>query len=101
MLTPAAMVYERRRKLTATASGPRTNSSPTSRSHSNDVRVDIDLDLCQGHSMCEVEAPNNFHVPHRGKVELITPILPEDDRTAVEQAVWACPTRALTIKEDH
>jgi ferredoxin len=51
--------------------------------------------------MCEVEAPNNFHVPHRGKVELITPILPEDDRTAVEQAVWACPTRALTIKEDH
>ena len=60
-------------------------------------RVEVDLDLCQGHAMCELEAPDYFKVPKRGKVEILNAEPPEEDRAEVEQAVWACPTQALSI----
>jgi ferredoxin len=63
-------------------------------------RVEADLDLCQGHAMCELEAPDYFRVPKRGKVEIIDPEPPEDARDEVQRAVESCPTRALSIKED-
>ena len=64
-------------------------------------RVEVDLDLCQGHAMCELEAPDHFKVPKRGKVEILNAEPPDEDRAMVEQAVWACPTRALSIKEEE
>jgi ferredoxin len=63
-------------------------------------RVEVDLDLCQGHAMCELEAPEFFTVPKRGKVQILDTAPPEQDRAAVEQAVWACPTQALSIIEE-
>jgi ferredoxin len=63
-------------------------------------KVHVDLDLCQGHAMCEVEAPNYFTVPKRGKVEILNNTPPEDARAEIEQAVWACPTQALSIVEE-
>ena len=63
-------------------------------------RIDVDLDLCQGHAMCEVEAPDYFKVPKRGQVEILNDEPPDEDRAQIEQAVWACPTQALSIKEE-
>lgn len=65
------------------------------------LRVEVDLDLCQGHAMCQAEAPGYFHVPKRGKVEIFTPTPPERDRAQIEQAVWACPTQALTLHDEQ
>ena len=62
-------------------------------------RIEADLDLCQGHAMCELEAPDYFRVPKRGKVEIIDPEPPEDAREEVERAVDMCTTHALSIKE--
>ncbi|GFG86707.1 MAG: ferredoxin [Mycolicibacter algericus] len=62
-------------------------------------RVKVDLDLCQGHAMCELEAPDYFRVPKRGKVEILNDEPPESDRRQIEEAVRACPTRALSIEE--
>jgi ferredoxin len=62
--------------------------------------VHVDLDLCQGHAMCEVEAHNYFTVPKRGKVEILNDTPPEEDRAEIEQAVWACPTQALSIIDE-
>jgi ferredoxin len=62
-------------------------------------RIEADLDLCQGHAMCELEAPDYFRVPNRGKVEIIDSEPPEGARDEVERAVEMCPTRALFIKE--
>jgi ferredoxin len=62
-------------------------------------RIKADLDLCQGHAMCELEAPDYFRVPNRGKVEIIDSEPPEDARDEVERAVESCPTRALFIQE--
>jgi len=60
-------------------------------------RIEVDLDLCQGHAMCEVEAPDFFTVPKRGKVEILNDEPPEEDREAVQNAIDMCPTRALSI----
>lgn len=62
-------------------------------------KVTVDLDLCQGHAMCELEAPDVFTVPKRGKVQILNPEPPEEARARVEEAVMQCPTQALSIKE--
>jgi ferredoxin len=64
-------------------------------------RLEVDLDLCQGHAMCELEAPDYFKVPRRGQVEILNDEPPEEDRAQIEQAVLACPTQALFIKEEE
>jgi len=60
-------------------------------------RIGVDADLCQGHAMCEVEAPDFFRVPKRGTVEILVTEPPEDARAEIERAVEMCPTRALFI----
>ena len=63
-------------------------------------RVEVDLDLCQGHAMCALEAPDYFRVPKRGTVEILDTAPPDDARTEIQRAVESCPTRALFIVED-
>jgi ferredoxin len=64
------------------------------------MRIEADLDLCQGHAMCEMEAPGVFSVPRKGKVTVAEPAPPESQRAAVEAAVRFCPTQALRLVED-
>ncbi|GIM98675.1 ferredoxin [Planomonospora venezuelensis] len=61
------------------------------------MRVEADLDLCQGHAVCELEAPDVFEVPRKGKVRVLDPGPPESLRREVEAAVRYCPTRALKL----
>jgi ferredoxin len=62
-------------------------------------KIELDADLCQGHAMCELEAPDVFSVPKRGIVEITDSEPPDDLREDVERAVDMCPTRALSITE--
>jgi ferredoxin len=62
-------------------------------------RVEVDLDLCQGHAMCALEAPDFFRVPKRGTVEILDAEPPEDARAEIQRAIESCPTRALFITE--
>ncbi|MBF6170186.1 ferredoxin [Nocardia blacklockiae] len=63
------------------------------------TRIEVDLDLCQGHAVCQAEAPEIFTVPKHGKAQLRHP--PTDrDRAEVENAVRYCPTQALSVVED-
>ena len=62
-------------------------------------RIQVDLDLCQGHAMCELEAPEVFSVPKRGTVEILDTEPPEEMRDDVERAVEMCPTQALSVIE--
>ena len=61
------------------------------------MRIVVDADLCQGHAMCEVEAPDVFAVPKVGPAEVIGEIT---DVEAVRSAVRHCPTGALSLVED-
>jgi ferredoxin len=62
------------------------------------IRVEVDEDLCQGHAMCEVEAPSVFRVPKHGTVEIVGEVT-EANQSAVRSAVKHCPSGALSLKE--
>lgn len=64
------------------------------------MRIVVDLDLCQGHGVCESEAPEVFAVTNDHQVEVLDPHLPESQRTAVEAAVRYCPTHALRLEDE-
>jgi sterol 14-demethylase len=64
------------------------------------VRIVVDRDLCQGHGVCESEAPDVFSVSKKGVLTIIDETPSEEKRAMVEQAVAFCPTKALRIEED-
>jgi sterol 14-demethylase len=63
-------------------------------------RVVVDRDLCQGHGVCESEAPDVFSVSKDGVLTVLDERPGDDQRKAVEAAVKYCPTHALSIVED-
>jgi ferredoxin len=64
------------------------------------MRIIVDRDLCQGHGVCESEAPEVFAVPKSGQVDVRSERPPETLRAKVQMAVKYCPTHALKIVED-
>ena len=68
------------------------------------MRIVVDLELCQGHAVCQEEAPEVFRVVDRpgaySRVELIQEEPAEALRGALEAAVRYCPNRVLSIVED-
>lgn len=63
-------------------------------------RIVVDPDLCQGHGVCEGEAPEVFSVSKRGELTVLDATPPEYLRAKVDLAVAYCPTHALHIEED-
>ncbi|HEX2576350.1 MAG TPA: cytochrome P450 [Aquihabitans sp.] len=63
-------------------------------------RIAVDRDLCQGHAVCEGEAPALFSVSKRGDLTVLDQRPPDDARAAAEAAVRFCPTHALSIVDD-
>ena len=64
------------------------------------MRIRVDRDLCQGHGVCESEAPEVFSVSKDGMLTVLDETPPASMRAAVELAVRYCPTHALSIEED-
>jgi sterol 14-demethylase len=88
--------------------GPRSapTSAPTTRSRTEDtsaadaLRIEIDLDLCQGHGVCVSEAPAVFDLDRAElKVRLLSEAPGEPLHAGVRAAVQHCPTGALRIHE--
>ena len=51
------------------------------------MRIVVDRDLCQGHGVCESEAPGVFSVSKQGVLTVLEETPPTSRRTEVEQAV--------------
>ena len=64
------------------------------------MRIVVDRDLCQGHGVCEAEAPELFSVSKKGELTVLVDTPAEAQRGALEAAVKYCPTHALSIVED-
>ena len=68
------------------------------------MRVKADLELCQGHGVCEMEAPEIFRVRARAEdhdqVEVLLDPVPEGLRAKLEAAVRYCPNRVLSVEDD-
>ena len=60
------------------------------------TRVVVDREVCMSAGVCEMEAPEVFALDDDGVLQVGEPA----DPTAVETAVRACPTGALTLVDD-
>ncbi len=63
----------------------------------SDNRISLDAALCQGHGVCENEAPTYFELPKRPPVVVLRDVVDPGDVAAVTAAVRYCPTHALRI----
>ena len=64
------------------------------------MKVSADLELCQGHQMCQFEAPDVFGLDQdEDKVVLLDANPPEELREQVTRAVKYCPAMALSVEE--
>ena len=63
--------------------------------------VVADLDLCQGHQVCRLDAPEVFGFDRAtDKVVVLTERPPDDLRGQVKLAVANCPAMALDLIEE-
>jgi ferredoxin len=64
------------------------------------LTVRADLDLCQGHQMCQGEAPAVFGFDDDADRVVVLDAHPaESERSAVERAVKYCPAMALSMED--
>ena len=64
--------------------------------------VRADTGLCQGHQLCQAEAPDVFGFDDDADVVLLLDEHPDETRrAAVTTAVKYCPAFALAIEEDR
>jgi ferredoxin len=64
------------------------------------VNVTVDLDLCQGHQMCQFEAPDVFGLDEdEDQVILLDATPPDALREQVQRAVKYCPAMALAVTD--
>jgi sterol 14-demethylase len=65
------------------------------------MRIAVDRGLCQGHGVCESEAPALFSVSKQGELTVLDESPQDDQRAALELAVKYCPTHALSIVDEE
>ena len=68
------------------------------------MRIRVDRQLCQGHGVCALEAPEVFAVAESddgsySEVKVLAEEPAEELRSKVEAAVRYCPNRVLSIEE--
>jgi ferredoxin len=63
------------------------------------TRIEVDRERCVGSGACEALAPDVFEVDDDGVLVLRRPQPAGDELNDVEDAVQACPTRALALAE--
>jgi ferredoxin len=64
------------------------------------MNVTADLELCQGHQMCQLEAPTVFGLdPGEDQVVLLDENPPDSERENVQRAVKYCPAMALAVTD--
>ena len=64
------------------------------------MRVHIDPDVCQGHTLCHLAAPDIFLLREEdGHSYVASPEVRPEQEQVVRKAVATCPEGAITIEE--
>jgi ferredoxin len=65
-----------------------------------DVKVRVDGDRCQGHTLCKMIAPDSFELDDvDGTSSPVSEDVPADLQDAVREAVLSCPEQAISIED--
>jgi len=64
------------------------------------VKVRVDSDRCQGHTLCSMIAPDSFVLDDiEGHSSAVSEDVPPDQEDVVREAAQSCPEQAITITE--
>jgi ferredoxin len=64
------------------------------------MKVHIDPDVCQGHTLCALAAPETFLLREEdGHAYVTSPDVPPGQEEFVRKAVATCPEGAISITE--
>jgi ferredoxin len=63
------------------------------------VKVWVDGDRCQGHTLCSMIAPDSFELDDvDGHSSAVNEIVPADQEDAVREAAHSCPEQAIILE---
>jgi ferredoxin len=64
------------------------------------VKVSVDAERCQGHTLCAMIAPDSFELSDiDGTSSPVHEVVPADQEDAVREAAQSCPEQAIAIEE--
>lgn len=62
------------------------------------MKVRVDLDRCQGHTLCAMRAPRSFDLDEvDGHSVVVNEEVPADQEDEVVEAARSCPEQAISI----
>ena len=65
------------------------------------MKVRVDQDRCQGHTLCAMIAPDSFQLDDiEGHASAITEDVAPDQEDAVREAALSCPEQAILLDID-
>ena len=65
------------------------------------MKVRVDSDRCQGHTLCAMIAPDSFQLDDiEGHASAISEHVPPDQEDAVREAAQSCPEQAILLDID-
>jgi ferredoxin len=62
------------------------------------VRVVVDTDVCEGHALCSIAAPDVFELGEDDKAIVLEIDLTEAVLESVENAIIRCPVQAISLQ---
>jgi ferredoxin len=64
------------------------------------MEIKVNLDVCDAHGQCVIEAPDLFELGDDDEVvTLLDANPPEEMRKLADRAVQSCPVQAITIED--
>ncbi|MEH0551039.1 ferredoxin [Streptomyces sp. Root369] len=77
----------------------RCRQGPSHRYKERNMKVEVDLELCERQAVCIGIVPSVFDFGDDGALKVLRTEPPQDLREAVEDAAAACPLGAITVRE--
>jgi ferredoxin len=75
--------------------------SRTHRARGDSVKVWVDPERCQGHTLCSMIAPDSFALSDiDGSSSAINEVVPADEQDRVREAVHSCPEQAIIVIDE-
>ncbi len=66
------------------------------------MKVRVDPDRCQGHTLCAMIAPESFELDDiEGHSSAVSEDVPAEQEDAVREAAHSCPEQAILIRDDR
>ena len=64
------------------------------------MKVRVDSDRCQGHTLCSMIAPESFELSELdGSSSAVNEVVPEDQQDKVREAAQSCPEQAIILTD--